>query len=149
MRRSILLALVAVFLVFAGSLSAQQRECRQRSIPISVSSASGNLPVQLTSAHFLATYQDKSIRVTSISPEMRPQRLIVLLDASGSIRGGTTAGWAATVEAAAQLLAAMPPIEIAIALFAESVEPIIGPTSTHDRLVEEIENLRSGPQEEG
>src|SRR4051794_34341377 len=104
MYRPFLLGLVTLLLAFTVTSYAQQAQCLQRSIPVYVSSSDGHLPVELTPAHFAATYQDKPLRVTAVSPEQHPQRLIVLLDASGSIRGGTTAGWEATVEAAAQLI---------------------------------------------
>jgi len=140
-------ASMAVLFVFAGPARAQQDECRQRIVPIHVSTRDGALPVKLTPAHFEATYANKPVRVTAVSGEQKPQRLIVLLDASGSVRGGTTAGWEATIEVAAQLLAAMPPLEIGLALFSEEVEPVVRPTSMRERVIEEIERLRGGPRE--
>jgi hypothetical protein len=112
-----------------------------------VSTRDGAQPPRLTVAHFQAVSADKPVRVVALSEEQNPQRLIVLLDASGSVRGGTTAGWDATVEVAAQLLAAMPPMEIGLALFSEEVEPRVAPTIARERLVEEVERLRSGPPE--
>jgi hypothetical protein len=149
MRHPLLFALALLFLSITSITHAQQPQCLQRSISVHISSGEGTPPLDITPAQISATYQDKPVRITGVSPEQRPQRLVVLLDASGSIRGGTTAGWQATVEAASQLLAAMPPIEIAIGVFAEQVETVIGPTTMHERLMEEIDNLRSGPQEEG
>jgi hypothetical protein len=73
--------------------------------------------------------------------------LVLLLDASGSVRGGTTAGWEATVQVAADLLASMPALEIGLALFSEEVEPVASPTTDRERLLEEIERLRPGPRE--
>jgi len=140
---------VSMALVFAlaGPAPAQQNECRQRTVPIHVSTRDGAPPAKLTPAHFEASYADQPVRVTAISGEHQPQRLVVLLDASGSVRGGTTAGWDATVQVAAQLLAALPPLEIGLALFSEEVEPVVLPTTVRGRLLEEIERLRSGPRE--
>jgi len=138
---------MALIFVFAGPARAQQNECRQRVVPVHVSTRDGALPPKLTPAQFEATYADKPVRVTAVSGEHKPQRLIVLLDASGSVRGGTTSGWDATVQVAAQLLAALPPLEIGLALFSEEIEPVVGPTTVRERLLEEIERLRTGPRE--
>ena len=118
-------AFVTCLVAFAGPVRAQQNECRQRTVPVHIATRDGAPLPPLTAAHFQAAYIDKPIRVTAVSEEQKPQRLIVLLDASGSVRGGTTAGWDATVEVAAQLLAALPPMEIALALFSEEVEPLL------------------------
>jgi len=134
-------------LLCAVSARAQQSDCRLRVIPIHVSTRDGSPSPKLTSAHFAASYADKPIRVTAVSGEQQPQRLIVLLDASGSVRGGTTAGWDATVQVAAQLLAVLPPLEIGLALFSEEVEPVVRPTADRERLLGEIERLRTGPRE--
>jgi len=140
-------ASMALIFVFAGPARAQQNECRQRVVPIHVSTRDGAPPPNLIAAQFEATYAGKPVRVTGVSGEHQPQRLIVLLDASGSVRGGTTAGWEATVQVAAQLLAGLPPLEIGLALFSEEVEPVVGPTTDRERLLEEIERLRTGPRE--
>jgi hypothetical protein len=138
---------MALLFAFSGPARAQQNECRQRTVPMHISTRDGAAPPQLTAAHFQATYADKIIRVTAVGEEQKPQRLIVLLDASGSVRGGTTAGWDATVEVAAQLLAALPPLEIGLALFSEEVEPVLAPTTARERLVEEVDRLRAGPRD--
>lgn len=139
-------ASVALLFLLAGPARAQQNECRQRVLPIHVSTRDGAPTPKLTPAHFEAIYAGKPARVTVVSGQHQPQRLIVLLDASGSVRGGTTAGWDATVQVAAQLLASMPPLEIGLALFSEEIEPLVAPTTAKDRLLEEIERLRSGPR---
>jgi hypothetical protein len=149
MRRAFLLGLACFFLSFTTIASAQETQCLRRTMPVHISTPEGDLPVELTPAHFAATYQNRPLRVTAVTPEQHPQRMVLLLDASGSIRGGTTAGWEATIDSAARLIAAMPAMEVALAVFAERVDPVVGPTNVHERLVEEIENLRSGPQEEG
>src|SRR3990172_2179788 len=137
----------ALLFVLAGPAQAQQNECRQRVVPIHIMTRDGAPPPKLTPAQFEATFADKPVRVTAVSGPQQPQRLIVLLDASGSVRGGTTAGWEATVQVAAQLLAGLPPLEIGLALFSEEVEPVVGPTTDRERLLEEIERLRTGPRE--
>ena len=140
-------ASMALMFVFAGPARAQRNECRQRVVPINVWSRDGAPPAKLTAAQFEAGYGSQPVRVTAVSGEQQPQRLIVLLDASGSVRGGTTAGWDATVQVAAQLLESLPPLEIGLALFSEEVDPVVLPTSDRERLLEELERLRTGPRE--
>ena len=134
-------------LLCAVSARAQQNECRQRVIPVHVVTRDGALPPKLNQANLEAAYANKPARVAAVSGAHRPQRLMVLLDASGSVRGGTASGWEATVQVAAQLLANLPPMEIGLALFSEEVEPVVSPTTDRERLLEEIERLRTGPPE--
>jgi von Willebrand factor type A domain len=143
----LVVALMASLLAFSGPARAQQDECRQRIVPVHVATRDGAPPPTLTAAHFQASVADQPVRVTTISEEQKPRRLIILLDASGSVRGGTTAGWDATVEVAAQLLAVLPPLEIGLALFSEEVEPVLAPTAVRERLIEEVERLRAGPRD--
>jgi hypothetical protein len=140
-------ALMAFLLAFAGPARAQQNECRHRIVPVHIATRDGAAPPRFSTAQFQAAFADKTIGVTAISDEQKPQHLVLLLDASGSVRGGTTAGWQATVEVASQLLASLPPLEVGLALFAEEVEPVVVPTSARDRVMEEVERLRSGPPE--
>jgi hypothetical protein len=138
---------MALLLAFSGPARAQQNECRQRFVAVHVATRDGAPSPKLTATHFQAMAADKPIRVIAVSDEHKPHRVIVLLDASGSVRGGTTAGWDATVEVAAQLLAALPPMEVGLALFAEEVETVLAPTTARERLLEEVEHLRTGPRE--
>ncbi len=140
-------ASVALLLVLTVPARAQQSECRQRILPIHVSTRDGGPVPKLIPAQFEAINAGKPLRVTAVSGEHQPQRLIVLLDVSGSVRGGTTAGWDATVQVATQLLASMPPMEIGLALFSEEVESLVRPTTVKDRLLEEVERLHTGPRE--
>jgi hypothetical protein len=140
-------AWLALPLLLSSSARAQDNQCRQRIVPIHVSTRDGAVPPPLTMAHFQATYAGQPIRVLAVGEEQKPHRLVVLLDASGSVRGGTTAGWDATVEVAAQLLAVLPPLEIGLALFSEEVEPLLAPTTARERLVDEVERLRAGPRD--
>jgi hypothetical protein len=137
----------ALLVLSAGVVRAQQANCFHRVIPVHVAMRDGAAPPRLTQANFVATVADKPVRLMGLSGARRPQRLVVLLDASGSVRGGTTAGWEATVQVAAELLANMPPLEVALALFSEEVEAVAGPTTDRERLLEEIERLRTGPRE--
>jgi von Willebrand factor type A domain len=138
------IACTALLLAFSGSLPAQQSECLQRIVAVHVSTRDGAPPPKLDAAHFQAASADRSIRITAVGDEQTPLRLIVLLDASGSVRGGTTAGWEATVEVATQLLAELPVMEVGVALFSEEFEPVLAPTTARERLLERVRGLRSG-----
>jgi len=140
-------ALLALTLAVPGPVRAQQNECRRRTVPVHISTRDGSAPPTLAGTHFQASYADKVIRIAGFGDQQSPRRMVVLLDASGSVRGGTTAGWEATVEVAAQLLAVLPPMEIGLALFAEEIEPVVAPTTARERLVEEVERLRAGPRD--
>ncbi len=149
MQRALLLGWSALLLLPAAAAHAQRRDCLRRSMAVHISAPASSVPLELTPAHLAANFRNRPLHVTAIGPEQRPRRLVILMDASGSIRGGTTAGWEATIEAASQLVDAVRDVETAITIFAERVEIVTGPTTQHDRLAGEIENLRSGLLEEG
>jgi von Willebrand factor type A domain len=144
MFRSCLAVAVALLFAFCAPARAQQNDCRRQVVPIHISTLDGSPLPELTPAHFEAALDDTPIRVAGLSAEEQPRRLVLLLDASGSIRGGTTSGWDATVEVAAQLLSALPPLEVGLAFFGEDVHSLVPPTMERRRLLDEVERLRQG-----
>jgi Mg-chelatase subunit ChlD len=84
---------VVSFLILAlciGTLGAQDFSCPRRLLPVALRD-NQNLPIEnVLVADFEAKVHGKPIKMLSLAPDPRPHRLVLILDASGSM--GSTAG---------------------------------------------------------
>jgi Mg-chelatase subunit ChlD len=72
------------------TIAAQDSSCLRRALPVALRDEQ-NLPIQNVSvADLEARVHGKPIKILSIAPDPRPHRLVLILDASGSM--GSTAG---------------------------------------------------------
>ena len=68
-----------------AALAAQDSSCLRRTLPIALRDEQ-NLPIQNFSvADLQAKLHGKSVKILSISPDTRPHRVVLILDASGSM----------------------------------------------------------------
>jgi hypothetical protein len=135
---------LALILLDAGSTLAQQNDCRQRSIPVSVFTHDGTPPPNLSAASFHGTVNGKQVQINAIAADAQPGRIILLLDASGSVRGGDASNWKFTLDLADDLLVYVPTTtEVGLAVFSEQVETTIAPTTDRKMVADAIETLRS------
>lgn len=84
----------AVGLLFLASCAppaaAQEFSCEHRTVPVSFRDAQ-NLPILgVTIADLEAKAHGKPLKILSLAPDVRPHRLVLILDTSGSIAGLTT-----------------------------------------------------------
>jgi uncharacterized protein with von Willebrand factor type A (vWA) domain len=84
-RRVVAFALFALALpYFAG---AQDESCQHRTVPVAFRDAQ-NLPIRdLSSADLEPKLHGKPVKILSLSADTRPHRLVLILDASGSMGG--------------------------------------------------------------
>jgi hypothetical protein len=78
---------LAVFVLLAstGSLIGQENSCLDRTIPVSVLSADVRFVDGLTSKNFTAKVQGKEVKIVSLVRDSGPRRIVIVLDASGSM----------------------------------------------------------------
>jgi Mg-chelatase subunit ChlD len=80
---------VVSFVILAlctGTVAAQDFPCQRRVVPVALRD-NRNLPIENVSvADFEAKVHGKPIKTLSLSPDPRPHRLVLILDASGSMR---------------------------------------------------------------
>ena len=118
--------------------------CRTRTVPVSAFNHDGVSETQFGSANFVASYNEKALRVTSVAVAQQPRKIILLLDISGSMLGATDPSWKVPLEVAHDLMNNMPPaIEIGLAVFSGRMIPIVSPTRDHQSLLDQLEVLRS------
>jgi hypothetical protein len=118
-RGLVLAALIVTSL--ATSLSAQQNPCLDRTVAVNVLTEKGASVTDLTEKSFRAEYQREAVQVVSAKRNLHSPRILILLDASGSMTD--FAHWyAATTVAKGLFLAAPESTSFALLTFATRVE---------------------------
>ena len=85
-------------------LLGQDLGCQRRIFPVSVTDREGSPVRDLTPADFRAELRGQAVKILSVLPDNRPHRIVILLDASGSMRGQTGRRWVTTVAAVQELV---------------------------------------------
>lgn len=124
-------------------LCAQQDACMQRSISVNVLTIDGKMVTGLDAANFQASYRHKPVRIVSATMDTQPRRIVVIIDASGSMLG-PTADWNLALNVADELLAHIPrENSIALVVFSSQIERTIELTTDRKKLIDELAVLRS------
>jgi len=69
----------------APSVSAQVGTCTHRILPVTVQDEKGRPVTGLAAADFEGKFRGLPVKLLSIAPDQRPHRIVILLDASGSM----------------------------------------------------------------
>jgi hypothetical protein len=118
---------------------ADQPECLDRVIPVSISDSNGVPAVSMSVANLQGSYRKKPVFVKTIQLEERPPRIILLVDTSGSM--GLRAE--AAIDAAEGVMSHLPAnVEVGLAFFAGNTIPVELPTSDRTTLLLQLQALR-------
>lgn len=118
MEKRPVLALLVLLLFCPQPASAQEGDCHHRILPLTVLDSRGRLVQGLTAADFQAKFHGKPVQIISIQPDKRPRRIVILLDASGSMRDV----WSSARSIAGHILdARLPNTSFAFLLFSNRV----------------------------
>jgi hypothetical protein len=100
----------------------------------------------LSGSDFEGTYQKKPIRITSVTISEEPTRVVLVLDASGSVQGEKSV-WNFAVGVGEDLVTGLPPTtEIGLAFFSTHTVRVAIPTKERETLKSELEALRTDPK---
>ncbi len=102
-------------------LRAQERPCTRRTVAVGVVDYAWNLVTNLTAANFRGKLRGQDVQVISVVPDQSPRRIVMLLDASGSM---VSAGqqWTDAKSISQSLIRFAPPrAHIALEAFAERI----------------------------
>jgi Mg-chelatase subunit ChlD len=140
--RTLLLAILAS--PFLGQLPAQTEPCLNRTIPVSVYREKGQQILGLAAENFRATVKGKQVPVVSVTYDVRPRRVVVVLDHSASMQTNGELSWEF---AAAQALvaASQPQDSFAVLTFAAKVQCISQFGLDRDAVVAEIRRQIQAP----
>lgn len=85
--------LLAFAFLPASHTFAQSSDCLHRTLLVGVTDRNGAPVEGLTASDFRAEFRGKPVRILSVAKDDRPHRIVILLDASGSMFGVNGAKW--------------------------------------------------------
>lgn len=139
--RSLLIFLAVVFLA-APAAVAQVDPCAYRSITVSAPS-SGSSAAQLTPADFSASMNQRGLTIVSVVPNSAPVRVIIALDASGSMTSPVHS-WGENLDVAEEFLKRLPASSLAgLVVFADQPEIVVRLTLDRDAIHQQLEGIRA------
>jgi von Willebrand factor type A domain len=144
MLRGPALAALAATLLPCGLGWAQQDGCRERTVPVTILNPDGSSPQGLGTTTFEASYKGKPVVIKSVTIDQRQRRILLLMDASGSLLGEDSVDARLAMDVADDLVDNIPgPSEIGFASFSMKIEQSLAPTVDRAKVKNEIANLRS------
>ncbi len=141
------LALVFIAVLFpAGRACAQINPCLARTVPVNVTNERGTAISGLTADNFKGSVHHKPIKIISVTPDDAPHRVLIVLDASGSMTGEIRK-WQLYVSVANNLVASMPTgTSVGLSVFSSKIERHIPFTLDRHELEIELKSLQTGPK---
>jgi hypothetical protein len=140
--------LLSVLLMMTGlscatGVTAQNHACLRRVIAVSVVGTHGAIFSDLTAANFEASIHHKPLRIVSVMQDGSPRRVIVALDASGSMHDN----WKGNIALARGLLESLrPDDEMGLVIFSDHILETVPPTRERGPLSVELAKLRESPE---
>ncbi len=116
----------------------------QRTVVANVLTEAGQPVADVPASSFRGTFHGKSVRVLSATRDLGPRRVVVLLDASGSMLDGG-AKWQLARRAVSDILNALPAKDqIALLVFAAKVDAVVGFSEGRQAIADRIAALEAG-----
>ncbi len=139
----IVVALVFI-LLGAGQVLAQADSCVNRSIPVNVVNDQGQLVTGLTERNFTGSMHHQPVKILSVTPDDLPRRVVIVLDASGSMTGERST-WHLYLAVAHNLVTPMSSETLAgLIVFGSKIDKNIPLTSNKKQLEDELTILEPG-----
>lgn len=140
MRRLIFVA-CAFSAVLSLPLRAREDSCLRRTLAVDVKDAKG-FPVRgMTEKDFIAKVSGDSVKILSIVPDDRPHRIVILIDASGSMANA----WRQSLAPASAFTEfQLQNAQIALIVFGEKIYEQIPFTKGQKAVADRLRQIRSG-----
>ncbi len=140
--------LVLSCIVTAGLLLealAQETPCLRRTVMASVLTLAGQPVASVLTSSFKGEFRGKPVRILSATRDLGPRRIVVLLDASGSMAGLTKGKWDLVLRAASDVAAHAPPdSSVALLVFNDKVKQEVDFSAGPKAVLERIAQVREG-----
>jgi von Willebrand factor type A domain len=139
---------IAIFLPFPISgVTLQQPSCVSRTVPMNVVNANGIQAGQPEGVDLEARVGSKRANIISVSKDSHPRRVVILLDASGSMSGETEAGgkWTLALRVAGEFVSDAPESEtVSLIVFAGEILNTVGFSEDRNAILNELKKLAPG-----
>ncbi len=130
-------------------VAAQADTCLRRTVMANVLTKAGQPVAAVPASSFRGTFRGKPVRVVSATRDLEPRRIVVLLDASGSMMDeglkGPRGKWQYARRAVGNILNGLPAKDdIALLVFADKVDIVVGFAEGRQAIAEKISALKAG-----
>jgi hypothetical protein len=127
------------------TLRAQEATCSQETVFANVTDPDGNPAPGLKATNFRASFRGRPVQILSASMNIEPRRIVLLLDASGSMLGPETGKWKAALGVAKNLVEKLPPPHsIGLLVFALKIDERVDFTQNRQAILDLLNNLQAG-----
>lgn len=130
----------------ASCIPAQDSECLRLQVPISFSDNKSNPIVEAQAQNLRAEIHGNGAHIVSLSAPDRPHRMVLLIDASGSM----LAKWTIATSVAEQLAEERPPlISLALYIFGDKSGDHVEFSDGSDQVLRHLRTIESDPSYPG
>ena len=139
------LRIVVLILVMCNGAFAQQNGCTERTIPLTIHTTNGSPDIVLSTADLEGSYLGKAVQIGSFVSTKTKPRVVYLVEISEDIqRTGALDDWNFPLDVVRALILRTPAdVGVGIAFFSKALQHAIAPTTDRNRLVTEVETVRS------
>ena len=151
-RSDLMFALLCVIALLQTPASSQETSCLHRTLPLTLEDSQG-IPIEgLQTADLQTKFRAGPVKVLSIVPDDRPHRIVILVDASGTM----AAKWREVLAPASDLAeTTLPNTRMALLIFKDKIEEQVSfsqgqsPVAERLRQIRFNERMRRGKRQEG
>jgi hypothetical protein len=142
-RPKIFLRLLFLSILTPSLALAQTDPCSRRVLSAYVFDSQGRLITGLASTDFEARFHGKQVKVTTVTPDQRPHRIVILLDASASMAHK----WEPALYLATHIVESSPPnTQMALLVFDKKIEQQLGFSAGRRAIATELQGLHFDPK---
>jgi hypothetical protein len=138
-------SIVVLTLVMCNGALAQQNGCTERTIPLTIRTTNGSPDIVLSTADLKGSYLGKAVQIGSFVSAKTKPRVVYLVEISEDMeRTGALEDWNFPLDLARALILSTPAdVEVGVAFFTNTLEHAMAPTTDRNKLVTEVETVRS------
>lgn len=126
---------------------AQDTSCLHRVVPVTVVDKTGAPVSGLTAVDFRAELHGKPVQIVSLSNRGYAHRILILIDARGSMAGKTGGPWTRALEVASRFAESKPPnTSIALYIFGERSNERVAFSQGNDAVVTKLRQIENDPE---
>lgn len=131
--------------LLAALALAQDPLCLHRQVPVNLLDQWGYPQREIETAGLRGDFRGKPIQILRVTKDVRPRRIVILLDTSGSMLETENKKWMMALQVAGDAAAFLPPdSEVALGTFAEKIEETVDFAQGRKAVAERIFALKPG-----
>ena len=139
-RSDLIFALLCVIALLQTPASSQETSCPHRTLPLTLEDSQG-IPIEgLQTADLQTKFRAGPVKVVSIVPDDRPHRIVILVDASGTM----ATKWREVLAPASDLAeTTLPNTRMALLIFKDKIEEQVSFSQGQSAVAERLRQIRS------